>query len=328
MQNPQLGCAETDGSKMSDLHIEYLAKAETQLTLPIVNDPEGFGLSKVVNIASVKHRSPFRYPGGKTWLVPLAKKWLNSFPNRISGFVEPFAGGGAVGLSVLLDGLVDDLTFVEKDSDVASVWQVIVDGGAPDLANLIRKFDVTEESVLHLLSEPVPPEDVLKRAFVTIVRNRVQRGGIMAPGAGLIRNGENGKGIRSRWYPDTLSNRLLNLHLQHSQMSLCSGDGLGYMKRRSKNASVAWFIDPPYTIAGSGVYKHHRIGHKESFRSASQLKGHFLMTYDRAEPILELVKEHKFDVREVPMKNTHHNLMYELIISRDLTWLDETSPVS
>ena len=25
---------------------------------------------KVVNVASVPHRSPFRYPGGKTWLVP------------------------------------------------------------------------------------------------------------------------------------------------------------------------------------------------------------------------------------------------------------------
>ena len=25
---------------------------------------------RVVNVASVKQRSPFRYPGGKTWLVP------------------------------------------------------------------------------------------------------------------------------------------------------------------------------------------------------------------------------------------------------------------
>lgn len=29
---------------------------------------------KVVNVASVPQRSPFRYPGGKTWLVPVVRK--------------------------------------------------------------------------------------------------------------------------------------------------------------------------------------------------------------------------------------------------------------
>jgi hypothetical protein len=28
------------------------------------------GRRRVVNVASVKQRGPFRYPGGKTWLVP------------------------------------------------------------------------------------------------------------------------------------------------------------------------------------------------------------------------------------------------------------------
>jgi len=31
---------------------------------------------KVVNVASVPQRSPFRYPGGKTWLIPVVRKWL------------------------------------------------------------------------------------------------------------------------------------------------------------------------------------------------------------------------------------------------------------
>ena len=28
----------------------------------------------VINVASVPHRSPFRYPGGKTWLVPHVRR--------------------------------------------------------------------------------------------------------------------------------------------------------------------------------------------------------------------------------------------------------------
>jgi hypothetical protein len=33
---------------------------------------------KVVNVSTVPHRSPFRYPGGKTWLVPRVRDWLKS----------------------------------------------------------------------------------------------------------------------------------------------------------------------------------------------------------------------------------------------------------
>lgn len=30
---------------------------------------------KIINVASVPHRSPFRYPGGKTWLILYMPVW-------------------------------------------------------------------------------------------------------------------------------------------------------------------------------------------------------------------------------------------------------------
>ena len=33
-----------------------------------------------VNVASAPQRSPFRYPGGKTWLIPYIRQWLTSKP--------------------------------------------------------------------------------------------------------------------------------------------------------------------------------------------------------------------------------------------------------
>jgi len=35
-----------------------------------------YDTKKQVNVASVPLRSPFRYPGGKTWLVPQLRSWL------------------------------------------------------------------------------------------------------------------------------------------------------------------------------------------------------------------------------------------------------------
>jgi len=34
------------------------------------------GVQKPVNVASVPQRSPFRYPGGKTWFVPTFRRWM------------------------------------------------------------------------------------------------------------------------------------------------------------------------------------------------------------------------------------------------------------
>jgi DNA adenine methylase len=106
-----------------------------QLTFP------EFGLNeekpRVVNVAAVPHRSPFRYPGGKTWLVPHTRKWLSSLAKKPAEFAEIFAGGGIVGLSALFDGMVGHLTLVELDSAVAAVWEVIFGGQGTELADAV-----------------------------------------------------------------------------------------------------------------------------------------------------------------------------------------------
>ena len=47
----------------------------------------------IVNVASVPQRSPFRYPGGKTWLIPRIRQWLRCRPCTPALLIEPFAGG-------------------------------------------------------------------------------------------------------------------------------------------------------------------------------------------------------------------------------------------
>src|SRR5437870_1236520 len=95
---------------------------------------------RVVNVASVPQRSPFRYPGGKTWLIPYIRRWLGSLPMPATEFVEPFAGGAIVGLTVAAERLADHVTLVELDTQVAAVWQTIFcdPGGGEWLAHKIR----------------------------------------------------------------------------------------------------------------------------------------------------------------------------------------------
>lgn len=277
-----------------------------------------FSPRQVINVAYVPHRSPFRYPGGKTWLVPHVRRWLRSLPELPYEFAEPFAGGAIVGLSMLFEGLVKHLTLVELDQDVAAVWQTILSGNAEELTRRIISFKPTRKTVLEVLQ--THPTGILERAFASILRNRVQRGGIMAPGASLMKAGENGRGLRSRWYPETLKKRILAIAEKHDRMSFIHGDGIQYIRERADRTDTVFFIDPPYTVAGRRLYVHSEIDHEDLFRVVSKVRGDFLMTYDNARPIRELTRKFGFDLQEVVMKNTHHEVMSELLIGTNLDW--------
>lgn len=96
--------------------------------------------AKIVNVASVPHRSPFRYPGGKTWFVPRLREWLLSQKSKPPRLIEPFAGGGIISLSAVFESLVDTALMVELDHEIAAVWETILDGNADWLANRILSF--------------------------------------------------------------------------------------------------------------------------------------------------------------------------------------------
>ena len=91
---------------------------------------EGAEIPKPVNVASVPQRSPFRYPGGKTWFVPTFRRWMVRIYPKPSILVEPFAGGGIISLTALFENLVQKAVMVELDDDIAAVWEAVINGNA------------------------------------------------------------------------------------------------------------------------------------------------------------------------------------------------------
>jgi DNA adenine methylase len=191
------------------------------------------------------------------------------------------------------------------------------------VSGAIASFKISSDSVTALLATPA--SCMREQAFQTIVKNRVNRGGIMAPGAGLIKEGENGKGLSSRWYPQTLKKRILDIVQIRDRLEFIQGNGLILFTQYTADSKAVFFIDPPYTVAGkragSRLYKYSEVDHEELFRLSSKLAGDFLMTYDDEAEVRDLAKQHGFEIRTVAMKSTHHANMKELLIGRDLQWL-------
>ena len=272
-------------------------------------------LQKIVNVATVPQRSPFRYAGGKTWLIPRIRQWLYHSGGLGKELIEPFAGGGIVSLTAVIENLVDRATMVEKDEGVAAVWEVILSDGAAWLADQIVQFQLTPNSAREAIEKA--HESLESLAFATIIKNRVNRGGILADGASFIKNGENGRGITSRWYPETLKKRILEIDKVKSRIEFIKGDAISILDKNSSRCDAVYFIDPPYFKAGRRLYRYSTIDHTNLFQVATGLQSDFLMTYDDSEDVMKMANDCKLATRSIAMKNTHHAKKSELLIGKN-----------
>lgn len=277
----------------------------------------------IINVASVPQRSPFRYPGGKTWLIPTVRKWLKQEGKIAKELIEPFAGGAIVSLTAAFEKMAENITMVEMDEEIAAVWEVILNGKNKWLADKIYSYDLTHANVKAELENPNKKlQDV---AFCTILKNRVFHGGILAKGSGMIKNGENGKGITSRWYPKTLRDRILAINYVKDKITFISGDAFEVLEQNLNKKSAYFFIDPPYTIAGKRLYTYFDIDHERLFELTAQLKGKFMLTYDDTPEIRQFANKYNLQFRTIPMKTTLHFEKNEIIISDNFSWWTDSN---
>lgn len=276
---------------------------------------------RLPNPAQVPKWSPFRYPGGKTAFAPLFREWLLAQePERRRLVVEPFAGGGAVGLEALLSGAAEEVLLVEIDPEVSLVWEVLAGGGAEALAEAVLQFPATLEAAEALLQ--AEPKDPIEGALRTLVRNRVARGGLLAPGAGRVRRGEGGRGPFSRWYPQTLAARIRAIGRAGKRLRFLRGDGMEILEAMRGEEKVSFFLDPPYTATptspGHRLYTYSQLDHERLFALAGSLRGAFLMTHEDSPPVRGWAKDLGLQVRPLVTLTAQGRRARELLLGRNL----------
>ncbi len=224
-------------------------------------------------------------------------------------------------LTAVMEELVTSAVMVEIDRDVAAFWRSALESG-DTLQELITAFEPAIERLREL--EQDAPSSVLEHGFRTLVLNRTRRNGILAPGASFTHNGEGGRGLLSRRYPETLASRLAAIQEHSNKLIFLESDGLKVLPvlLQGWGDRAAVFLDPPYTAkggkrAGSRLYDHSNIDHVALFAMLADYNANFLMTYDAAPEIVDLIKQHDFNAVILFMKNGHHNQMREIVITSD-----------
>ena len=162
-----------------------------------------------------------------------------------------------------------------------------------------------------------------KGRFKQFFETEFSAGELWRPVPELVKNGEKGRGLGSRWYPDTLARRIREINRLKDRLTFISGDGFALIEEHKYDRDAELYIDLPYTVASRRLYRRWKFDHSRLFSLLRDCEGDFLMSYDNTVEVAEMAKKYGFETSPIAMKNTHHAKMTELLIGRNLSWLQD-----
>ncbi|GGA31407.1 DNA adenine methylase [Psychrobacillus lasiicapitis] len=241
--------------------------------------------------------SPLRYPGGKDKTYNYVKHLVNQ--NNISTYIEPFAGGAAVALRLLLNGDVKKIIINDYDRSIYALWSTLLTN-ADSLISLVRNTPITmtEWYKQKEIQQEKMTADELSLAFSTLFLNRTNRSGIIK--AGVI-GGKKQDGIYKldcRFNKEDIIKRIERIHSFRNQIKVCNMDAKDFIDNEIKYTRKSLtFFDPPYYLKGPDLYTNF-YSHEDHVELANQIKSvmknrYWILTYDIAEQIEELYKNNR-----------------------------------
>lgn len=202
------------------------------------------------------HFSPLRYPGGKGKLARFVADVIKS--NRLcdGAYVEPYAGGAAVAMELLLTGVVRRVAINDLNLAIYAFWNAVLND-ADGLISLIRDTPVNMETRDRAKKIFATAQEVsLELGFATFFLNRTNRSGILNGGAiGGAKQAGVWK-IDARYNKDALIDRILNINRMRRFIALSNIDAIDFMQQ----AAPKWprktlvYLDPPYYEKGRDLY--------------------------------------------------------------------------
>ena len=129
------------------------------------------------------HFTPLRYPGGKAKLAPFIKDIVEANDLSDGDCLEPYAGGAAIAIELLLQEYVARIHINDISKPVHAFWHSVLNE-TEELCRLIRDTRVSPASWDRQKKIFVAPEDneLVKLGFATFFLNRTNRSGILNAG--------------------------------------------------------------------------------------------------------------------------------------------------
>jgi len=235
--------------------------------------------------------SPLRYPGGKGKLANFIKLILLENDLVGSEYVEPYAGGASVALSLLFEEYASHIHINDVNRGIYTFWKVVLNQ-PEELCARIKgaKVNVEEWDRQRRVQMADAPKD-LDLAFSTFFMNRTNRSGIITGG---IIGGRDQTGkwkINARWKPEDLISRIEKIARFSSRITVTNLDAGDYLEKMLPSIDLAFvYLDPPYYGKGRRLYEnfYEHGDHAEIAQHVQRLSQPWIVSYDAVPQIIDL----------------------------------------
>lgn len=245
-----------------------------------------------MSIQSQRYPSPLRYPGGKGRVANFMK--LLYLENDLLGaeYVEPYAGGASVALSLLFEDFASHVHINDVNRGVHAFWFAVLN----DTDRLCARISETpltievwrEQRAIQRAEDPDP----LELAFSTFYLNRTNRSGIISGG---VIGGQQQTGqwkIGARWNVKELVRRVEKVARFGSRITLTQLDASALLEDWcASDAPIALvYLDPPYYVKGGTLYDnfYDHDDHVEIAEKVRRVTRPWVVSYDASPQVLEM----------------------------------------
>jgi DNA adenine methylase len=242
--------------------------------------------------------SPLRYPGGKGRLSNYMKLVIIE-NNLLNGtYIEPFAGGAGIALSLLINKYVSKIIINDISKSIYCFWYSILNY-TEDFCKIIYNTPVTVDEWFKQKEIQENPDEFseFKLGFSTFYLNRTNRSGILKGGViGGIEQNSKYK-IDARYNKDKLVSRIKRIARYKDRIYLYNLDAEDLIEDVIPNLSLKSliYLDPPYYNKGIHLYENYynHNDHLRLSRKISQINHKWIITYDNVQDIKKFYEEYK-----------------------------------
>ena len=199
--------------------------------------------------------SPLRYPGGKRRLTNFVK-FVFRYNGLLDGiYVEPFAGGASIALSLLFDEYASYIIINDISRPIFAMWHTILHE-TDSMCSLIEDANVTIDEWHRQREIYYNGSDLVSLGFATLFLNRTNRSGIIEGGVigGVYQTGK--YKINARFNKTDLIRRIRRIARYKDRIRIYNMDAINFLQSvvPPLPSNTLVYLDPPYYKKGKDLY--------------------------------------------------------------------------
>ncbi len=246
-----------------------------------------------------EYNSPLRYPGGKGKVADYFKRIIRDNLLYDAVYVEPYAGGASVGLTLLFNEYVSKIIINDKDRSIYAFWHSVLNQ-TDKFCKLIETTPVTIKTwkKQKTIQRRKKTANLLKLGFSTFFLNRTNRSGILNGG---VIGGQDQTGkwkIDARYNKTALIERIKRIASYKSRIEVYNRDAVRLIRSLKPRLPVKTLIyfDPPYFVKGEDLYLnfYKPLDHRKIAEEiASLVDQKWIVTYDNVASIRNIYEGYR-----------------------------------